>query len=123
MMKWYVHDSADPELDVRRRQRISHPSRELYSGHCHDFEQATHLLEAAIRLEERLIIEQCRNGSGPAQERTMWHRERQAAQEARGIYQAVMEAARQETVKRLEAAGLDSFARALCTDDYSILAI
>ncbi len=122
-MTTYDHESYGPELDVRRRERISRPSNVLYCGDCHNFEQATHLLEAAIRLEERLLNEQRGNGSRPERDRAVWHRERQAAQEARRIYQAVMEAARQETVKRLEAAGLDSFARALSTEDYSILAI
>ncbi len=122
-MTTHDHRPADPELDVRRRQRISRPSNVLYRGDCHDFEQATHLREAAIRLEERLLNEQLRTGSTPERDRVAWHGERQAAQEARRIYQAVMEAARQETVKRLDAAGLDTFARALSTEDYSILAI
>jgi hypothetical protein len=117
------HETSDPELDVRRRQRISRPSDVLYRGECHEFERATHLYEAAIRLEERLLNEQLRQGTRPERDRAAWHGERQAAQKARRIYQDVMEAARQETVKRLDAAGLDTFARALSTEDYSMLAI
>jgi hypothetical protein len=117
------HESSDPELDVRRQHRISRPSHVLYHGDCHDFTEATQLLEAAIRLEERLLNEQRHTGSRPERDRAAWYRERQAAQEARRIYQAVMEAARQETVRRLETAGLDTFACALSTEDYTILTI
>jgi hypothetical protein len=79
---------------VRRWHRISHLSNVLHCGGCHEVERASQLREADRRLAERLLNEQRRTGTRLDRDCAAWYGDRQVAQNARRIYQEVMEAAR-----------------------------
>ncbi len=85
-----------------------HPSDQIHEAT--DFVDATHRYEVAIAHEVGIV----------GDDDGFWERERRNAEEARRIYGEAANDA--DAVRRLRAAGLDTFADALASDDWSILA-
>ncbi len=85
-----------------------HPSDQIHEAT--DFGDAIQRYEAAIAYEVGIV----------GDDDGFWERERRNAEETRRIYGEAADGA--DAVRRLRAADLDTFADALASDDWSILA-
>lgn len=89
-------------------------SNQFFDGYYRDFEQAIAALITAYRNEK--AIEENEQG------KSFWEREISKCQKADEIYTRHMEAIKQKIIDELMAEGLEEFAEALESGDYSSFA-